>query len=398
MELIIIKLFLAILVQKCVTQETSSTDLSSSTLPTTTSIPILYLNGNNITWNPSSTQEVQIECDLGYKITATIVECRIDGVNLGYARISSGRETENLMFTYNVTNKPSYFFNTNKLNAAFSGTGTMTVIFSRVGEPLTTTTTEISTSTIYLPTATSAVAAELVVHLTGINPLDYRNKEVLDSLRDAIKRMAIEYCETEHFELAVNITISNVQIRQIVECSSRYPTCASCVKVTFAVPVNLKEDPSSPWSGYQLNDQHLKIMWDRLSSKYITDGISECPQEHINSWVKWQIVLIAVCTALFLVFLLIFRCVVEKLIRRVEKQNRNVADKPSYQFEDRMTQISLPPHYLQETPALFESTYSMFNPAVGSTNPGFERYEDDFEDNKNDDLESESSIIEESGA
>ncbi|CAH1101468.1 unnamed protein product [Psylliodes chrysocephalus] len=206
MELIIIKLFLAILVQKCVTQETSSTDLSSSTLPTTTSIPILYLNGNNITWNPSSTQEVQIECDLGYKITATIVECRIDGVNLGYARISSGRETENLMFTYNVTNKPSYFFNTNKLNAAFSGTGTMTVIFSRV------------------------------------------------------------------------------------------------------------------------------------------------------------------------------------------------ADKPSYQFEDRMTQISLPPHYLQETPALFESTYSMFNPAVGSTNPGFERYEDDFEDNKNDDLESESSIIEESGA
>lgn len=70
-----------------------------------------------------------------------------------------------------------------------------------------TTTTEVPTSTIILPTPTSNDSSTLLVYLGGRRASDYwENTELLHELRSAIGAMAAKYCENENFPLNGSVT------------------------------------------------------------------------------------------------------------------------------------------------------------------------------------------------
>ncbi|KAJ8939644.1 hypothetical protein NQ314_011064, partial [Rhamnusium bicolor] len=290
---------------------------------TTTSTPVFYLELSDIvtqfTWSPNSNNILIIEADEGYKISVNITDCNIDGENGEYASITTDEFTNGLIFTYAVRNQPAYLYNAHSLLGNFVGTNAsnFTAVFTRI----------------------------------GWEAHEYVN-ETLDSLIDSIARMAVDYCEAQI--IPVNGTIT------LISCPSAWPNRETCAEVTFAVPVNLREDSSSKWGGYQLTTQHLEIMWETYYRTHLPEGITVYTVPDMGLF-KWGIVIATAIVAVFVLSLFIIRYYgikVSKMMRR-----RKLSDTASIiSASDRNSQISLPPHYLQETPPLFENAYPMYNP------------------------------------
>ncbi|KAJ8978980.1 hypothetical protein NQ317_001453 [Molorchus minor] len=366
------------------TELTTKIDTTTSE-PTTTSIPIIFLTDDAIEffWTPHSPQTVIIEADEGYKITVNITECDIDGANGEYATISSDELIKGLTFTYELNKQPAYLFNSNRLVGSFFGTNAsnFTAIFTRTGEcfnvflmflygispsifstgePATTTTTEIPTTTIFLPTPNENDSSTLLVYLEGRSLSEFADEDILQQLKDAIFAMAVEYCDNENFPLNGSITSDNVVIHKLSLCPLNWPDFDICTELIFALPVNLMEDANSLWSGYQLTTNHLEIMWSRYASKYLPNDITYYFSLDTGS-LKWGIVIATVVLVGFIICMALMRYCgarVSKAMRR-----RKLSDTTSIiSTNDRNSQTSLPPHYLQETPPLFENAYPMYNP------------------------------------
>ncbi|CAG9863711.1 unnamed protein product [Phyllotreta striolata] len=377
---------LVLVLNFCALAKCTSTD-STSTEPTTTSTPILYVSENNVTWNPRNKEKIDIECDEGYQLSATITNCSINCYNNEYAQITSDPINLNLTITCNITNSPSFFFNTNKINVNYTGTenSTLTIVFSRVGEPPTTTTTEITSSTIYLPTASLDDHPDLTVQISGRDPYDYRRANVLGDFKEMIALMAKEYCETNNFTLIHNVTKDNVEIKEILPCSWKNPSCDSCAEVRFAVPVEINPNSSFEWAGYQLTEDHLRLMWDRYSSKYLNESVTTCPPDDVRSKVIWEIALIAAFTLAFVVLFFSVHYRIDRLARKIRIKSRRLVQ-TSDSNDSQSNDVSLRPHYLQDIPPLFDSNYSMHDPGSGysnvayETNEPYERYNNEDEE------------------
>ncbi|XP_057670225.1 serine-rich adhesin for platelets-like [Diorhabda carinulata] len=357
-------------------ERTTDTDSTSTTLRTMTiTTPKPYsLGTDNITWHPTSTENIIIHTEDGYKIAATIEECEIE--EYGFANFTTGKIGETVLIAYYVTQHPAVLYNHNLLYAHFNGSSSsnFTVVFTRIGEPITTTTTEVTTTTQFLPSPSVNDSYELVVHLTGLDPFEYRHLDVLIAFKEMIASMACEYCHNNNIELIDAITINNVKIIGILQCTNGWPTCNPCVEVRFALPINMKENIF--WNGYQLNSAHLQIMWERYSQKYLGMGIASCEQENINNWIKWNIVWISCITGLILSFLLILRYVLNKMSKNAARSNREFSDQTRISANEEKTyDIELTQHYLQDMPKLFDNAYSMYNPDVGVSNFGFDDFE-----------------------
>lgn len=294
---------------------------------------------------------------------------------------------------YYATQYPVVLYNHNLLHANFSGSAAsnFTVVFTRIGESITTTTTEVTTTTEYLPTPSTNDSSELVVHLTGLDPFEYRHTDVLIAFKEMIASMAREYCQNDNIELIDDITTNNVKIMGILQCTNGWPTCNPCVEVRFALPINMEENIF--WNGYQLNSAHLQIMWERYSQKYLTMGIATCQHENINNWIKWNIVLIAFITGFILLFLLILRYFIDKMAKNSVRSKREFTDQTRISpIEEKTSDIELTQHYLQDTPELFDNAYSMYNPDVGISNFGFDDFEPAPKENIPSDNEDEAEI------
>ncbi|XP_056648757.1 serine-rich adhesin for platelets-like [Diorhabda sublineata] len=355
------------------TTDTDSTSTSPRTMTITTPKPY-SLGTDNITWHPTSTENIIIHTEDGYKIAATIEECEIE--EYGFANFTTGKIGEAVLIAYYVTQHPAVLYNHNLLYAHFNGSSSsnFTVVFTRIGEPITTTTTEATTTTQFLPTPSVTDSYELVVHLTGLDPFEYRHLDVLIAFKEMIASMACEYCQNNNIELIDAITTNNVKIIGILQCTNGWPTCNPCVEVRFALPINMKENIF--WNGYQLNSTHLQIMWERYSQKYLGMGIASCEQENINNWIKWNIVWISCITGLILLFLLILRYAFNKMAKNAARSNREFSDQTRISANEEKTyDIELTQHYLQDMPKLFDNAYSMYNPDVGVSNFGFDDFE-----------------------
>ncbi|KAG5893136.1 hypothetical protein JTB14_034156 [Gonioctena quinquepunctata] len=343
----------------------STPEPTTTSIPTTTPAPVYVLSGTlrSVLWKPKQKETAIIEAEDGYKISVKIIKCEIDGISQEFVTLSTDEPNEGFLFTYNVTGEPSYIFNRNKIYAHFNGSekSSFTANFSIIGEATTTTTTEITTSTQFLPTPSINDTADITVFLSGKNPADYKDQAILNNLKDAIRKMTTEYCEN-NFQLADEITLNNVKISMISACHSSWPNYETCSEITFGVPVNQKE--ISQWTGYQLNSHHLKIMWDRYHEKYLEDlYVYDIPDS--VSWVRWQIVLFVVVTLLFLTGLLALRHISEKLARRSKSDDTDSILPES----KRNSEVSLSQHYLQEIPPLFENAYPLYNVQVFPDEP-----------------------------
>ncbi|XP_018575656.1 uncharacterized protein LOC108914345 [Anoplophora glabripennis] len=390
-------------------KETTTIIETTTTEITTTDIPILFLSdGNNIlSWSPKSTQSVIIEAAEGHKISVNITDCNIDGANGEHATITTDDNTNGLLFTYGVTTRPAYLYNNNRLYGEFVGSNAsnFTAVFTRLGEALTTTTTEVPTTTIILPTPNSNDSSTLLVYLAGRSAGEYLNSDsfdLLDALINSIAIMAVKYCENENFIFNGSITSSNVIINYLLPCSIGWPNSETCVQLNFSVPVHLIEDTDSLWTGYQMTTAHLRIMWSRYAETYLPDGTTEYAPPGEGSF-KWGIIILLACTLVFAFIILAIRhwgMKVSNMMRRRKLSDTNTIISAS----DRNSQISLPPHYLQDTPALFENAYPMYNP---DKNPEYSEpsYAKTFEYSDYQDLSvelehqsDEESEVEESGA
>lgn len=345
--------------------EETTTSVKTTTVEATTTIPILFLSDtNNVrSWSPKSTESVIIEADEGYKISVNVTDCNIDGANGEYATITTDEYTNGLLFTYGVTTQPAYLYNNNRLFGEFFGSNAsnFTAVFTRLGEALTTTTTEVPTTTIILPTPNSNDSSTLLVYLAGRAASEYFNQfDLVNTLANAIGLMAAKYCENENFPLNGSVTSNNVIIHHLLPCSVGWPNSDLCVQLNFSVPVHLNEDADSLWTGYQMTTAHLRIMWSRYAGSYLPEGTTVYTEPGDGSF-KWGIAILLAGTFIFALILLGIRhcgMKVTKMMRR-----RKLSDTASIiSASDRNSQISLPPHYLQDTPALFENAYPMYNP------------------------------------
>lgn len=84
--------------------------------------------------------------------------------------------------------------------------------------------------------------------------------------------------------------MSNIIISKLSLCSTNWHNTDKCIELRFGIPVELKKNSKSPWKGYQMNSDHLQIMWDRYSYKYLK-GLWEYVYPDINSSIKWEILI-----------------------------------------------------------------------------------------------------------
>ncbi|XP_050510925.1 uncharacterized protein LOC126887436 [Diabrotica virgifera virgifera] len=354
--------------------EISSGAVTTSTSTATPPPTEFHIGEKNITWHPDHHEKLIVTTDEGFKISVGIQYCVIDIADTEFVKIYTDKPEESIIVTGTVAASPKFLYNTDVLNLEFTGTknSNVTFEFARIGDVITTTTTEPTSSTEFLPTPNITDTYELVVVLTGLAAYQYRNPTVLLDFAQMITNMAIDYCEDQQFELVDNITTNNVEIIGIYTCTTGWPSCSPCVEAKFAVPIHTKND-SETWPGYQLNQYHLQIMWERYSEKYLTDGITTCTLPSMNNWIKYRIILFFSVTAIFLIILLIMRYCSVKYSRiagrnkkKIEGQNVTLSE------EDAVHVDPLNEHYYQEKPPFLDVTQPMFESNMGLTNPVFE--------------------------
>ncbi|XP_030765111.1 uncharacterized protein LOC115889299 [Sitophilus oryzae] len=344
------------------------------------------------TWKQSSEGKITIEADEGYQIAVHILYLNLDGENNNMVTIENvpedGEGTEEMMFTYILSNM-SYFFNYNKLLAQYVGTNSsnnFSIEFTRQGKALTTTTTEISTTTEFLPTPAETEKSTITVYIYGKASNEY-NKAVIVQLKNVLANMGQDYCSVQVCPLNGSITTNNINIQTLVKCSVLWENYDTCASLTFGIPVNILEEyqNNSLWENYQLNEKHLQIMWSTYASKYLeTLGLSVYPVPNIESIFRHKSILFCFVIVFFVIIILVIRRVTEKINKkRIKRKSDAVSIMDS---QNRISQASLTPHYLQELPPLFSTDFPLY-PEQKSHNANYgefnETFTDDLEDNYN---------------
>lgn len=112
---------------------------------------------------------------------------------------------------------------------------------------------------------------------------------------------------------------NNVILQEIIECSVSWPNYKNCVSLTFSVPIELENEPDSPWSGYQLTSEHLQIMWNNYAKKYLKDGLYIYNPPDPTPWLKFQLILFSSVTLIFVICLIAIRQISIKISKKLLK-------------------------------------------------------------------------------
>ncbi|CAG9770454.1 unnamed protein product [Ceutorhynchus assimilis] len=315
-------------------------------------------------WKPTDATSIQVSAEDGYQIQVDALKVDIDGENGDYIEIKSATEDTNLtlIFTYTVSGKPSYLYNTNKIEAnyvASNKSNSFLIQFTRVGEIATTTPEPSSTTTTpAMPTASPEESPSLTVYIHGKAAADFRADEI-DKLRGSIADMGQKYCADQNCPLNESITTNNVKINSLRQCPLFWNNYESCINLTFALPIvkmeNVKTD--SLWDGYQLNEANLKLMWENYAREGLeTISLDLYSQPNVESIFNVRLIVIGIVVVVLVIIVLIFGRFVGKLTKRRRKLSDTVSiiDR---QVASRTSQLSLTPHYLQELPPLFSNDF-----------------------------------------
>nr|XP_023014756.1 uncharacterized protein LOC111504442 [Leptinotarsa decemlineata] len=166
--------------------------------------------------------------------------------------------------------------------------------------------------------------------------------------------------------------INNVVIRRVDRCPAKWPEYETCAKITFGIPIVLENNAVSMWKGYQLNEFHLKIMWDRYHKKYIDNDFVPFVIPNVFKWVKWEIIVFCGITVAIMLLLLVLKHIYVKYTRRSKEDDTEEIISSSNDDYG----VSLTPHPLQEYPPIFEMTYQ----DISLDPPSFMRSKDERDD------------------
>ncbi|XP_050296982.1 uncharacterized protein LOC126736595 [Anthonomus grandis grandis] len=321
-----------------------------------------------LTWTPKSDSPLIIKADEGYQIQVEATQLDIDGESGDYVTVKNAADdVENddaLIFSYTVSGKPSYLYNSNKLQVEYSGSNssnTFSLKFTRVGEAATTTKEPSSTTTTELmPTAAPEEEDTLTVYLLGKSSNEFVNSALI-VLKQAICDMGKEYCRVQKCPINGTITAANVKIENLEPCPIAWPNSAKCVTLTFALPIvklTHYEDEQDLWKGYMLSRKHLSILWQTYAETYVQEaGLNVYSVPDVTHILTYRIIV----TSCIIVALVAIILIAKRFVGKLSTKRRKLSDTISImgQPSNRPSQVSLTPHYLQALPPLFSNDFQV---------------------------------------
>ncbi|KAF7275697.1 hypothetical protein GWI33_011360, partial [Rhynchophorus ferrugineus] len=228
---------------------------------------------------------------------------------------------------------------------------------------LTTTTTQTTITTEVLPTPKKEEQDTITVFIYGRKASQF-DKEFVNKLKQSLKLMAEEYCSVQDCPLNGTISTNNIKIQSLQKCSVLWEDYDSCVGLTFGVPVNILEQHTEDilWTNYQLNQQHLKIMWDTYAEVYIIKqlGLSLYAVPNIETIFKHKIILFSLVIAFFVILIIIVQSLRNKYAKK-RKSDDAANTTAQFSSDNRVSEASLTPHYLQQVPPLFSSDFPLYS-------------------------------------
>lgn len=93
---------------------------------------------------------------------------------------------------------------------------------------------------------------------------------------------------------------------------------AICANLTFSLPiVKSNQTTGKEWSGYQLNREHLKAMWDAHALTHLnTVGLDIYEVPNVTKIFSGRLIVICIIVVAMVVLILIFRAVINKINKR----------------------------------------------------------------------------------
>lgn len=111
---------------------------------------------------------------------------------------------------------------------------------------------------------------------------------------------------------------NNVIISLIEPCPLFWENAATCANLTFSLPiVKSNQTTGQEWSGYQLNTEHLKAMWDTYALKHLnTVGLDIYEVPNVTKIFSGRLIVICIIIVAMVVLILIFRAVINKINKK----------------------------------------------------------------------------------
>ncbi|KAL3289234.1 hypothetical protein HHI36_003667 [Cryptolaemus montrouzieri] len=340
------------------------------------------LTQNPFSWNGYDSGNTEIDVTAGnFSISVTIKTCDIGNnislPNTEYLTLKQGGDgstQEGRIFAHINSAKKVFFYSGPvilQLKTPERLKRKCEVIFEK-GDPEDTTLPPITT-TEFTPTLGPGVSKYSTVLIAGKSIDDFsRNKSLVTELTTNIADMATAYTTMEGFCLKKPIKPEDVNISVFEQCSSQYPDFENCVRMVYALPVIIDED-CSLWTGYQLTQAHLDIMWSRMADDYLTNGLQAYSAPSTNKVTWW--ITTTIFSTLCVIGVMIFANMAWKrrdILKRA-KATRNVDYIPEVR---RVSDMSLSPPYFQSIPPMFDRTQvtnaSKSEVRFGADNKGFQ--------------------------
>lgn len=168
-----------------------------------------------------------------------------------------------------------------------------------------------------MPTAAPDDDPTLTVYLYGQAAENFNTSQI-KSLQDAIAMMGAEYCKVQNCPLNGTIALNNVKVQDLEQCPILWQNYHKCVNLTFGLPiVKLNSfNNNTLWDGYQLNQAHLKIMWDTYAHEYIPEGLEIYDVPNINIINTTRLVFISLTIVILVILILVTRHVMQRINKR----------------------------------------------------------------------------------
>lgn len=331
-----------------------------------------YIGDNVEYWHAKTNNDnIKIEVDEGYRILVNITNAifhDFDEVDvndlpedpIGYAIIKDNKESlskkDQLVIAHHISSSKAYVFNTNKLIGTFySEKGSLDCTFQKFGDKITTTTEAPTTTESPFPTPPHNLThTNYTNYVYGKPAEEYRNDTVVLIFKEAVAQMANEYC-THNTEIHLNqsVTSANVNVTYLIECPINWPETDVCVKVTFEVPVVLKDAKPNQ---YELTTPHLERMWELYADKYLNgshsrnkDELSPYDVPNVDKIVTFWAIAIAVVILMLTVGVFVVRklCSITDAARLPKSSDKHPIIK-------QMEPTDMMPHVFQDVPPFFE--------------------------------------------
>ncbi|KAK9891176.1 hypothetical protein WA026_013492 [Henosepilachna vigintioctopunctata] len=259
----------------------------------------------------------------GHYISVTIETCDIGKKetrpNEDYLILRQGNDdgisTEvGKRFAYITKSKKLYFYSSSVILELKVSNDSLTVpckvTFEKAGEEDSTlppvTTTEL------IPTAGPLVSKYATIFISGKQIEDFeKDKKLLESVKESLFKMAVDYTKINGFCLSENITIKNVEIYTLEQCPMKWPDYQTCVRLVYSLPVKMKEK-CELWKGYQLTEANLDKMWNRMANQYLPSIFHVYREPDIQNAVTWWTIILVFIIILFCLLLIVINVIWKK--------------------------------------------------------------------------------------